>query len=296
MAMLDLLPRWRARALVRVFGCTGVVWFMAALGGLGPLPKALAAEEATDKPAAGTTTPTDAVEAPPVMPPPADEPEWEKRPATRRSGFTAGLLTSAAVGMASGYPLDLKKIGRERYYTQSDIAIGGSGSFWIGFSLIDWLSVGLGINGNVLGAPGLEGGGASAFFRAEAFPLWSLGGIYREIGASIDAGAATALFSSTEDESDRINSGIASYISGGAFYEGIRLWHVAMGPSVFANYMWSDTVRYGNIGLGWRIAVYSDPVSNKDKNRIKNAEMKSAQIPVFRTVPVDTNPPSVCPL
>lgn len=277
MAMLDLLPRWRGRSLV--VGRVGAAWVMVALGGLGSAREAFAAEEA---PPATATSPvaTQALpeEAPPAMPPPADEPAWEKRPATRRGGFTTGLLASAGLGMASGYPLDLKKIGRERYYTQSDVAIAGTGAFWIGFSLIDWLSVGLGINGDILGAPGLSGGGGAVFFRAEAFPMWSFGGIFREIGASIDAGASTALFTSAEDESDRINSGVASYLGGGVFYEGIRVWHLSMGPSVSANYMWSDTVRYGNIGLGWRVAVYSDSASNVDKNNNnKNTEKKSAR-------------------
>jgi hypothetical protein len=278
MAMLDLLPTWRGLPLARAFGRTGAVCVMVALVG----PEALAAEEASPKAASGDsgTNSSDAVEKPleeaPAMPPPADEPEWEKRPATRRSGFTAGILTAAALGMASGYPLDLKKIGRERYYTQSDVSIAGTGAAWLGFSLIDWLSVGLGINGNLLGASGLSGGGAAVFFRAEAFPMWSYGGIFREIGASIDAGAASALFTSTEDDSNRINAGVASYIGGSAFYEGIRVWHAAMGPTLFANYMWSDTVRYGNIGVGWRVAVYSDPVANKDK-KSNRAEKKSAR-------------------
>jgi hypothetical protein len=267
---------------------------MVALGVIGPAREALAAEDtaketkpaeadaaarvtAKDIKAPETKAETTIEEAPPAMPPPADEPEWERQQATRRGGFTAGLLTSAAVGMASGYPLDLKKIGRERYYTQSDVAIAGTGAVWIGFSLTDWLSVGLGINGDLLGASGLSGGGASAFFRAEAFPLWSFGGVFREIGAAIDAGAATALFTSTEDDTDRINAGVASYIGGGAFYEGIRFWHVSMGPGVSANYMWSDTVRYGNIGVGWRIAVYTDAVANKAREHKKPAGKKAAR-------------------
>ena len=268
MAMLNLLPRWCGRPRARG---VGAAWMMIATGALGLPCEALAAEGATKADAP-------AEEAPPAQPPQSDEPAWERLPATRRDGFTAGLLTSAALGRASGYPLDLKKIGRERYYTQSDIAIAGAGAFWIGFSLIDWLSVGLGVNGNLLGASGLSGWSGSVFFRAEAFPLWSFGGVFREIGASLDAGGATALFASTEDDSDRINAGVASYIGGGAFYEGIRFWHVSTGPTVFANYMWSATVRHGTVGVGWRIAVYSGSVANKD-NSNTSAKKTAARAP-----------------
>jgi hypothetical protein len=205
----------------------------------------------------------------------SEEPEWERRPAVRRSGFTSGLAAIASVGMASGYPLDLKKIGRERYYTQTDVAIGGIGLVWVGGALTDWLTVGIGGGANVLGASDLTGGALVALLHVDTFPLWPLGGFWREVGVTLDGGASFASFwPSGSDAGDVINGGASSYIGGGVFYEGLRFWRVSTGPGVYANYMWSDTIRYGNVGVGWRMALYSGP-SAPAKKAPKAAEKRA---------------------
>lgn len=271
MAMMDLPMRWPARAGSAVLG--------ALLATAVALPVARADEAPKgEAPAKASEPAKQADEIVEVAPPPEpEEPEWERKPAERRSGFTFGILAIAGLGQASGYPLDLKKVGRERYYTQSDVSIAGSGTAWIGGALTDWITVGLGLNGSSIGDSDLSGGAGGALVRVEAFPLYWLGGFYRELGVMLDGGASLAVFSDPEDDSTRIHGGASSFVGGGVFYEGLRFWHASTGPCLYANYMWSDTVRYGNIGLGMRFVLYSGSSAKAPARAAKAPKTKTAR-------------------
>jgi hypothetical protein len=128
-------------------------------------------------------------------------------------------------------------------------------------ALKDWLSVGLGgsLDGLVVGD--YLGWGYGGMFRVEGFPLFSLGGIARDIGITFDAGAfAFTVAPSEGDALNVIDGGAASYLGGGVFYEGFRIWRVAMGPGIYAGYMWSDTVRHGSVTLDVRVTLYTGGV------------------------------------
>jgi hypothetical protein len=202
--------------------------------------------------------------------PPQDEPEWEREAPTRRSGLVIGIQAGGGLGMASGYPLDLKKIGRAAYYTQTSVGLNGLAIGWIGYSLKDWLTFGVGAGLDGLLAGDTPGWGAVGVFRVEAFPLFPLGGAFREIGVTFDGGAALMEVSHVDDiEKNLIDAGVASYLGGGAFFEGIRFWRVSTGPGVYASYMWSDTVRHGIVTLDWRVTLYGGSASD-----VKSAETK----------------------
>jgi hypothetical protein len=194
--------------------------------------------------------------------PPADEPEWEREAPTRRSGVVIGIQAGGGLGMASGYPLDLKKIGRAAYYTQTSVGLNGLAIGWIGYSLKDWLTFGAGAGLDGLVAGDKLGWGAVGVFRVEAFPLFPLGGVFRELGVTLDGGAALMEVSHADDiEKNLIDAGVGSYLGGGAFFEGIRFWRVSTGPGVYASYMWSDSVRHGMVTLDWRVTLYGGSAS-----------------------------------
>lgn len=193
-----------------------------------------------------------------------EEAAWEKEPALRRSGFMVGFLPVLSLGRASGYPLDLKKIGRERFYTESNIAVGGVGLVWLGGALSDWLTFGLGTNAGLLAPSDLSGGVYGVIFRTELFPLFGLGGKMRELGVGFDVGASVASFTpSAEPDKAVIDGGASSHIGFSVFYEGLRFWHFSAGPGVYADYTFSDTIRYGNVGLGFRTVLYSGAAAKK---------------------------------
>ena len=164
--------------------------------------------------------------------------------------------------MASGYPLDLKKIGRAAYYTQTSVGLNGLAIGWIGYSLKDWLTFGVGAGLDGLLAGDKRGWGPAGVFRVEAFPLFPLGGVFRELGVTLDGGAAMMEVSHEDDiEKNLIDAGVGSYLGGGAFFEGIRFWRVSTGPGVYASYMWSDSVRHGMVTLDWRVTLYAGSAS-----------------------------------
>jgi len=206
-----------------------------------------------------------AVAAPPsedvAPPPPPDQAAWEQVKFTRRSGLLVGLEGHIGPAMASGYPLDLKKIGRQSYYTETGIGLGGGGFLWVGVALKDWLSVGVGASLDGITSGDVGGWGWGGAFRLEVFPLFPLGGVAREIGVTFDAGAS-ALYATKDSDPTTyvIDGGAASYIGGGVFYEGLRFWRISAGPGIYAGYKWSDTVRSGAVTLNLRATLYSGDV------------------------------------
>lgn len=189
-----------------------------------------------------------------------EEPAWQSKPAERRSGFTAGVALGLGVGSAAGYPNDVRKIGLESYYTETGLALGGGTHLWLGGALSDWLNFGVGFAGGSLATGDTATSGGGILFRVEAFPLYAWNGFYRDLGVSVEAGTGGSTTTPADDaDTTLIESGSASMLGVGAFYEGIRVWQLGMGPTVSLDYVWSSTVRQPQLFLGWRTAVYSGP-------------------------------------
>ncbi len=185
---------------------------------------------------------------------------WETAPAEHRSGFTAGLSLGLGVGSVAGYPNDAQKIGYERYYTETGVAPGGGMRLWLGGALTDWFTFGLGFGGGSLASDTTSSGGGGFFFRLEAYPLYPYGSAYRDLGVSFEAGTG-GLTTTPKDDADTklIDAGSASMLGIGAFYEGIRVWRMGMGPFASFDYAWSETAKAPAFMLGWRTAVYAGP-------------------------------------
>ena len=212
---------------------------------------ALAAGSAAAVPAAAAPAPPEAGSAAPAEPPDI--------PATRRSGFTVGLLAGFGVASIVGYPNDAMKIGYAGYYTATGARPGGQVGLWIGGALTDWFTFGLGFSGGQLLATGSDTARSEAgLFHIEAFPLFPLGGRLRDLGVMLDFGLGIA--SVTDPAGHKlVDSSSASLVGGGVFYEGIRLWKIAQGPFLMGNYVFSDTALRPGIFAGWRAALYTKP-------------------------------------
>lgn len=238
-----------------------------------PAPKAETSEAAG--PDAGSQAPAAApvaTDAGPAAPAGKETPAWEKAPAERRSGFSLGLLVSGGLGNIIGYPADIEKRGKAEFKTDMGAAYGGTATLWLGGALTDWLVFGAGLGGGAFQGGGADLVGWTFVLHSEVFPLYWLGGAWREIGISLDTGTG----SYTGELHDKpagpageliapvIESGAASRVGFGLFYDGLRISKISAGPYVAFDYTWSATLNQPVFLLGWRTALYvKAPVKKK---------------------------------
>ena len=193
-----------------------------------------------EAPAAPVSEPVAKVSAPDAK----EGPAWDTARATHRSGFVVGVALGTGVVAFSGYPNDSAKVGRERYYTETGASVGGMFSLWFGGALADWFTFGVGFTGGSM--PLLSDQKASSgglIFHIEAYPLFTLGDRFRDLGVMFDAGTGSATVMPKNSDAKLIDGGGPSMIGAGPFYEGFKLWKTKGGPCVEGSYMWSDTVR-----------------------------------------------------
>src|SRR5262249_47527481 len=154
------------------------------------------------------------------------------------------------------FPNDAKKIGHASAYTVTGIRPMSSGIFWIGGALTDWFNFGIGFGGGNLFATGDDkASGGGLFFRVQAYPLFPLGRHFRDLGAMLDAGTGgVAVVPKDNPDKKLVDSGAASVIGGGVFYDGIRFWRFGSGPFAEGFYYWSESVRAPMLLIGFRTA------------------------------------------
>lgn len=239
--------------------------FALAFSSLAGSAVAQAAETSPAEPAPATeaeTAPAAEVEAPAEAPieAPADPNAWETAPATRRSGFTIGTSFGFMAGTSSGYPNAFSKIGNPAFHA-SVTGIGGGGFVWLGGALADWLNFGLGGGGGSFGDADFTWSGGAFLFRVEAFPLFSLGGGYRDLGLSFDFGTGPGTIVRKADDQELSGNGVLSLVGVGVFWEPWRIasGHLVAGPAVSFVHGFSEwqTTSFGMIGL--RGAFYGGP-------------------------------------
>lgn len=192
-----------------------------------------------------------------------DDPVMRPVVSERRRIFVLGLSLGATLGSASGFPNDPTKIGLISNYTDTGIGAGFGARAWAGFALRDFL-----IFGATAGVIGIDAGdkvffGGTAGFHTEIFPLYSLGGSFREIGLAVETGVGTGIVTLGDDTNNLlVDGGLTSSFGASAFYEGFRFGpKVSMGPYLGYDYIWSGSMRGGAFVLGWRTALY--PLNKK---------------------------------
>jgi hypothetical protein len=188
-----------------------------------------------------------------------EEPEWENVPVERRGGFAFGLSLGVGFGAANGYPADSRKIGFERYYTETGIGLDTAGSIWLGGALTDWLNFGAGMGNTNLLAEGTESPAPTVFFHLDVFPLYEVDESLRDLGMMLEAGLGFAQTRDTATDEELIQAPGASYVAAGAFWEGLELWKLRSGPYLAGQMMFSDTLRRPSLLAGFRSTFYWDP-------------------------------------
>jgi len=218
---------------------------------------------AADEPAPASA-PAAAVETPPESPKSAEpapdaSKAWETAPHEHRGGFVVGLTALGGVGASNGFPSDAKKIGRLAHYTESGLGFAGAGGLWIGGALADWLNFGVGGSFSTILNGATRSPSPIILFHSDVYPLYPLGGQWRNLGVIAEFGLGFPSTIDLETEETLIDGGGSSYVLGGVFWEGIEAWKLKMGPMLAAHYMFSDSIRRPAAVLGFRMTLYSAP-------------------------------------
>ena len=176
--------------------------------------------------------------------------------AERRSGFVASLGLGAGLGAAQGYPNDVSKIDDRAFETSTGAAFSRTNSLWIGGALRDWFVFGLGLNGLRAQAGDHEVTGSAFILHVEAFPLFNLGGRWRDLAFYTDFGAGDLTISGGPEKAD---AGFMSYLGAGSSFELFRWGHFALGPTLGGMYAYSQSAQMGGGFLGLRGTFYGGP-------------------------------------
>ena len=190
----------------------------------------------------------------------AVENDWEGNfgiEAERRSDFTAGLSVGVLAGTAYGYPNEASKIGNDRYVADTGVGVGSAQTLWIGGALRDWFTFAVGYWNVGYSANALDASGFGVLFRVETFPLWSQGGVWRDVGLYGDFGlGGMTLKSGDETHAD---GGALSILGVGAFWEPVRFGIFSFGPNVEFMHLYSQTLTMSSATVGARLAIYTGP-------------------------------------
>ncbi len=241
--------------------------FSVALGAaLGAEPTAAAAQDAGPSPTAigaPATAPVGTTTGGVTPEPSASAPDDPMRPikpsdATWRKGFQIGLSLGLGPGAANGYPADARKIGRAAFYTESGVGFGSYGALWLGGALADGFCFGAGVGGGTILSDGLRSAEWNVLFHGDAYPLFSLGEAWRDLGLTMEAGTG---FATTMNDADDVlvDGNGSAYVSAAVFWEGLSLWKLRSGPFVGVHYLFSETMRRPLALAGFRTVLTTGP-------------------------------------
>lgn len=184
----------------------------------------------------------------------ADETNYVPK-SERRDGFTVGLSYGLGVGSYVGYPNEVEKIDNPEYRADTGAALSSGYSIWLGGALRDWFTFGVGLfSAGGKGNDTTAGGGAFGL-HLETFPLWPLGGTWRDLGLVTEFGAGGGLLKDGGGN-ETGNGGNMSMVGAGLFYEPWQFWHMSHGPALVYKYQFSDSMTASTVLLGWRMAFY----------------------------------------
>jgi hypothetical protein len=177
--------------------------------------------------------------------------------AERRSDVVLGASLGALLGTSLAYPNEVEKIDNPVYEVDTGVGAGYAYGFWLGGALKDWFVFGVGGMGLDFGGPDARASGGGAFLHVEAYPLYGLGGGYRDLAFYFDFGAGSLDVDGDKPEDG--TGGFTSMIGAGSAYELWRFGSFAIGPNASYAHVWSQTSSSHFMTLGLRAVFYGGP-------------------------------------
>jgi hypothetical protein len=184
--------------------------------------------------------------------------EPEPKP-ERRYGFVLGVVSGLSLGNVVGNPTAQAERYDSAHTTDTGVAVGYRVTPYLGGALTDWFTFGLGGSYSQLYASSTRSSLGVFLFRIEAYPLYSKGGIWRDLGVNLDFGAGATSIKNKSDGAQLAYSGVASTVGLGVFWETWRLGPIALGPSVGYQHNWSDWYARNDLTLGLKATFYGGP-------------------------------------
>lgn len=172
----------------------------------------------------------------------------------RRYGFAFGLGLGGGYGNSLGYPNKLGQIDNPEF-EQNVSGFATSNVIWFGGTLRDWFTFGIGLSGRGAQEGDYVAQNGAFVLHLEGFPLYALGGGYRDLGLVVETGAGSALITDVEGEVVA-DGGAVSVIGVGAFYEPWQFWHFSAGPALMYTHEFSQPLNSHVVTLGMRLAFY----------------------------------------
>jgi hypothetical protein len=178
-------------------------------------------------------------------------------PAERRSGFNLGVMGGLLSSTARGYPNDVAKINLPEYEANAGLGFSTGGALWVGGTLTDWLSLGIGMVGGSTESGGLTSSGGAFSVRIESFPLFYRGGPWRDAGVLLTAGLGG--YSIKRGKEILAQGEGTSAVGAGVFYEPWHWWHLSFGPQLEYSHQFSRSMSAHTLVLGVRTVFYGGP-------------------------------------
>jgi hypothetical protein len=177
-------------------------------------------------------------------------------PATRRGGFLFGLVLSGQLTSAEGTPTDYSKRG-DAYRVSTGTTLGTTQAFFLGGALTDWFAFKLGFQQGSASKGGRDLSSSGLLIGVETWPLFSLGGPFRDLGLLVDFGTGGATI---EDNGDEVaNAGAYSLVRAGLSWDALRLWKINLGPTIAFEHTTSETYQQNALWFGLRSVFYGAP-------------------------------------
>jgi hypothetical protein len=202
-----------------------------------------------------TTTPASSAE--PGAPPPA--PDVDKPP-QRRNGLVLGIQLGGGIASAAGYPNNSNEIGDPNYYAASGLVAGTGGGAFVMGALTDYLNFGFWFGEETFGNGQWHSTGGGGGLKVEVFPLYPLGGVFRDLGVftQFGIGSTTLVY---KPNPNVVSSGVGSFLGAGVFYEHWLMralgGHFAAGPTLEYDAIVSEPMERHGALLGLRFLWYS---------------------------------------
>jgi hypothetical protein len=183
--------------------------------------------------------------------------DYVPEPAARREGFTMGTHLGASFGSAVGYPNEVAKVDNPEFEANTGVGGGFGGALWLGATLRDWFTFGVGLGQTSISGGSLTSSGTYFLAHIEGFPLFYQDPFFQDFGVFAEFGAGGRDVSDGDEAVGE--GGTMSFVGGGVFWEPIRLGQFSMGPVLEVTHMFSQSLT-STIGIGGlRVSFYGGP-------------------------------------